>query len=255
MTYLQFLGVFVVPPLAAVWLLTLRVRRAPGADPALWRTGTVVLAVLCAVAWVWTTPWDSWLIGQGTWSYAPGRVIVRFFGIPAEEYLFMALQTLLIGLWSLLLLARATPSAPGGARHRILPAAGWTAAACVGAVLALSSPHGTYLGSMLVWFGPLLAVQSAVGGDLLRARRSARLGVLVPALVWLWVSDRIALSLDIWHISEELTYGVPLLGLPLEEAVFFVITCLLVANGLTLAVDPAAQERLRSLRRREGSPV
>jgi lycopene cyclase domain-containing protein len=111
----------------------------------------------------------------------------------------------------------------------------------------VTNSRGLYLGSMLVWFGPLLAVQCAVGADLLRTRRAVRLGTLLPVVGYLWVADRIAIAAGIWHISPEYTVGITILGLPVEEAVFFAVTSLLVVNGLVLATHPATPARLHAI--------
>jgi lycopene cyclase domain-containing protein len=75
-----------------------------------------------------------------------------------------------------------------------------------------------YLGLLLLWIGPPMALQRAVAGDLLRARRRARLVVALPCALWLCAADRLALADGIWAITPASSTGVLLLGLPLEEA-------------------------------------
>ncbi len=70
----------------------------------------------------------------------------------------------------------------------------------------------------------------------------------MPVLLWLAAADRIALADGVWAISPASSTGVLLLGLPLEEALFFALTCLLVADGLLLALDPRARARVRPQR-------
>jgi hypothetical protein len=48
------------------------------------------------------------------------------------------------------------------------------------------------------------------------------------------VIDRIAIGNGIWTISETYTTGLGLLGLPLEEMAFFVVTNCFVVQGLVL---------------------
>ncbi|GAA2975086.1 lycopene cyclase domain-containing protein [Streptomyces enissocaesilis] len=247
MTYLQFLAIFLAPPLLVTALLARYARRSPAADPRLWRTGLSVLALLWVAAWIWTTPWDSWIIHRGVWTYPEGRVLATLFRIPLEEYVFMAAQTLTVGLWTLCRIS-VTPATTRGSgnsrRPRALWGGAWLLAAAVGTVLALQHPSGTYLGSMLLWFGPLLTVQNLVGADVLRDCRRVRLSSLLPVVGYLWVADRIAIGLDIWRISTTRTYGPTMLGLPLEEAAFFLLTSLLVTNGLVLAAHPRIQQRI-----------
>jgi putative membrane protein len=52
------------------------------------------------------------------------------------------------------------------------------------------------------------------------------------------MADALAIHLGIWSISPRYTLGVALGPLPLEEAVFFLLTNLLVVQGLALLVPP-----------------
>ena len=103
-----------------------------------------------------------------------------------------------------------------------------------------------YLGLLLLWAGPPLALQRAVAGDLLRASRWDRLVVGAPVVLWLCLADRLAIGAGTWSIAADASTGV-LLGLPVEEALFFCLTGLLVADGLLLATDPVALGRARRL--------
>jgi lycopene cyclase domain-containing protein len=64
-------------------------------------------------------------------------------------------------------------------------------------------------------------------------KQSWLIGTLVPTL-YLWVIDRIAIGNGIWRISDAYTTGIQLFGLPIEEATFFLVTNLLVVQGLSL---------------------
>ena len=227
MAYWQFdLLVLVLP---AVLLL----RRAPhrrlllGADPA-----------LVAVALLWTGPWDEHLVREGVWSSPDDRVLARLGSVPVEEYAFVALMVLLVGAWALRTGALPlAPVPPGPASARRRGAAAWAAVALLGLVLAGVGGHVTYLGLLLVWAAPPLALQRAVAGDVLRARALTRAVVGVPVALWLCVADRMALADGIWSIAPDSSTGLAVLGLPVEEGLFFCLTCLLVTDGLLLAAD------------------
>ncbi|MEU7630714.1 lycopene cyclase domain-containing protein [Nocardia sp. NPDC049220] len=249
MTYLQFLAIFLLPPLIGVLAVTRYTLRQPDRPRRPYDVGLRILALLLLVAWVWTTPWDSWIIRVGVWTYPEGGVVATLARVPLEEYLFMAGQTCLAGLWTLWQTSRVDalePAVSNGTLRRIAGAVAWSVAAMVGAFVAVTNSHGLYLGSMLMWFGPLLAVQCAVGADLLRMRRAVRLRTLVPVVAYLWVADRIAIAAGTWHISADYTSGISILGLPLEEALFFAVTSLLIVNSLVLATHPALPARLRT---------
>ena len=55
----------------------------------------------------------------------------------------------------------------------------------------------------------------------------------VPSL-YLWLWDAFAIGDGIWSISAEFTVGVTVGGLPIEEAVFFLLTNVLVVQGVLL---------------------
>lgn len=204
------------------------------------RAGRLAVAGLAALALAWTVPWDAALLRAGTWRYPHGQLLPWVAGVPLEEWAFVVLQTAVVGLW--LQAAHGRTGARASA-WRGRGTGGWLLVAVVGALL-LGSPRSTYLGALLAWTGPVLALQSAVGGD--RLRGTAPL-VAVPTL-WLCGLDRLALHLHLWQLSSARTTGATVLGLPLEEALFFLLTDLLVVRGLLLAADAVVLSRVRSLR-------
>lgn len=177
------------------------------------------------------------------WGYGDGRVLGTIGYVPVEEYLFFGLQPLLTGLWLYHVLAgpasrpRAATARERARRVRAAGALAYLALAAAGALLLLREPT-TYLGLILAWAAPVLAGQWAyAGGEICARRRGWLLGVAVPTL-YLWVADAIAIRLGIWEISERFTVGLVFWTLPLEEAVFFLVTNLLVVQGLLLFLYP-----------------
>jgi len=236
-TYLGFLAVAVAP--AALVSIALAVRSPPGTD----RIAGV--ALLTVVALAYTTPWDNALVDRGVWWYGDGAVFATLWHAPLGEYLFVVLQAVAVGLWVSRGLdrARTTASALVGAgrhgpgdvprRDRAIGAAAGLFVGGVGLVLAAGT-RTFYLGAILAWAGPVLALQWAVGWrHLLARRRFLAVGVLVPS-TYCWLVDRVAIELGVWTISARLTTGVAPGGLPIEEAVFFLVTTLFVAQGLVL---------------------
>ena len=94
--------------------------------------------------------------------------------------------------------------------------------------------HWTYLAFELAWALPVIVGQWAIGRDrLLAHRRLLPLGVALPTL-YLCAADAFAIRVGIWHLSPELTTNVWLGGLPLEEGVFFLLTNVMVVQGVLM---------------------
>jgi lycopene cyclase domain-containing protein len=225
MTYLGFHAAFILPPiLLLAWLNRGRLAHV---HP---RAGAW-LAAVAAIAVVYTTPWDNYLVWRGVWGYGEARVIGTIGWVPVEEYLFFVLQPLLAGLFLYRLLPTRLLPTPDGVRWI---GAGVYAVFAIGGFLLLGTEPGTYLGLILAWAAPVLAGQWAFAGrEIWERRRAFALAVAVPTL-WLWMADAVAISSGIWHISERFTLGPALGPLPLEEAVFFLVTNLLAVQGLLL---------------------
>jgi len=225
MQYAAFLVLFVVAP-TAVLLTGASVRRSLGRRRAL-----VGVALMVGAALAYTIPWDNYLVAAGVWWYGDG-ILARVWHAPVEEYAFIALQPLLTAVW----LYRADVDAVGD--RNPLPARGagavaWLAVALAG-LAALTTSWGYYLGAILAWAAPVLALQWGVGGGVLwRDRRLLAYGV-VPPTVYLCLADRLAIGRGIWTISPAHTTGVTVLGLPVEEATFFLVTNCMLVQGLVL---------------------
>lgn len=229
MSYFTFHLVFILPPIV---LLAFLQRSLTGMEG--WRV-RAALPLIAVVALVYTTPWDNYLVWRGIWGYGIDRVIGTIGYVPVEEYLFFLLQPILTGLWLYWLLARqpepVLPEFQLGRGGLML---------IVGVILSLAGvwmlqkDSTLYLGLILAWAAPVLSLQWFIGATTLWAmRRIWLLGTLVPTL-YLWIADRIAIGQGIWHISETYTTGLQLFGLPIEEAAFFLVTNLLVVQGISL---------------------
>ncbi|MBA2670248.1 MAG: lycopene cyclase domain-containing protein [Gemmatimonadetes bacterium] len=236
MTYLEFHLVFILPPL--LLLLALRPWRRLG------RGAGKFIPLLALIAFIYTTPWDNYLVWRGVWGYGSERVIGTIGYVPIEEYLFFLLQPLLTGLWFYLVLGRVrsgatSPKEADGTTVlvRVWGTLAYLSVAAVGALM-LATTQGTYMGLILAWAAPVLAAQWAYAGHMMLQRlRAMSLGILVPTL-YLWFADAVAIRLGIWDIAEQYTYGPRPLGLPIEEAVFFLVTNVLVVQGLVLFLYP-----------------
>ncbi|CCQ32654.1 Lycopene beta-cyclase protein [Halorhabdus tiamatea SARL4B] len=223
-TYLSFVVVVVVLPVTVLSVALAVTRRFHPAQ----LSGTALLA---GVALVYTIPWDGQLIRVGVWTY--GSTLVGRLGVvPYEELLFIVTQSILTGLWTALV---DRPDGSGAVTRR-QRALGVLAGGVVGiaGLTALSFPSGTYLGAILVWAAPVFGLQWAFGWPILvHRRRTVGLALAVPTAS-LWAVDRLAIGLGLWTFSPTHTTGIALLGLPLEEALFFLVTNAFLVQGLVL---------------------
>ncbi len=230
MTYFAFHLIFIVPPiLLLAWL-----QRRPFAGIG-GRRAWLALPLIALVAFIYTTPWDNYLVWRGIWEYPIGRVVGKIGYVPIEEYLFFLLQTILTGLWLYWLLAYQSKPVQqeSSSKLRVLmPICGITLS--IAGFLMLRYDSTLYLGLILAWAAPIFSLQWIVGTATLWAmKRIWLIGALVPTL-YLWIADRIAIGNGIWQISDAYTTGLQLFGLPIEEATFFLMTNLLVVQGILL---------------------
>lgn len=265
MTYFGFLLRFLVVPIVIFaglefWAVRKGWRREGAV--AKW---PILLMVLIAL--VYTTPWDNYLVATGVWWYNPELVTGIVFGwVPIEEYTFFVLQPIMVGLWLALWARALTPNPSPAGRGESLPLSHgerglggegrwrWgmlasVAGIWVGSVVLLASGWrpGTYLGLELVWALPPVMIQLAFGGDILRRYwKLTLLGIVIPSL-YLSAMDSLAITAGTWTIDPAQSTGIMLGGvLPIEEAVFFTLTNVLVTIGLVLVWAPESRARMRA---------
>jgi lycopene cyclase domain-containing protein len=265
MTYFSFLFYFVLIPilalLAVAWLDKRAQRSAPGFD-----TGKIWLAIGAhvALALVYTTPWDNYLVATRVWSYNPALVTgIVFSYVPIEEYTFFLAETILSGLWWWFSARRISllPNSGEGAGVRIfhpnpllvslsacLLSAAWLFSTCQ---FFLGPASWNYLGIIFFWALPAILPQLLFGADILwHYRKLVFWAIFIPGL-YLSLTDIIALKATIWSISPSQTLGINFFViLPLEEVIFFFVTNALIAFGLTLMLSDLGRQRFQEWRAR-----
>ncbi len=235
MTYFDFLLSFIAIPLAVLVVYT---THYPNKDKAYILKG---VAVLCGLAFVYTTPWDNYLLAKEVWWYGPDRVMFTIGYVPIEEYSFFLLQTILTGLWTHLVLNHspslrpAKPDAKTINRFKFIIATA-IAGLWIYGIRSLFVEQSFYLGLILAWATPIVLLQFVIGGQhILNNMNSFFLCVITPTL-YLWYADLYAINDGIWSISKTYTIGLEFSGLPIEEMIFFLITNIMVVQGLLLFV-------------------
>lgn len=91
---------------------------------------------------------------------------------------------------------------------------------------------------LLPWALPVVLVQWLAGHAVLRNRLALLLTATVVPTVYLVLSDAVALREGIWHIHADRIIGVYLGNVPLEEALFFLLTDLMVVQSVILLNAP-----------------
>lgn len=237
MTYLTFHLVFLLPPLLVLCYTQPRPLAGQGGQRTWWG-----LPLMGLIAFIYTTPWDNYLIYRGVWSYDMTRVIATVGYVPVEEYAFFLLQPLLTGLFLYQVLARTSLGRPAVRRPpplypaiRLLGAGFFLFLGVLGGVLLIiGGDRSLYTALILSWAGPVVAGLWFLVGNVAWENRGPFFLTVAAPTVYLWCADAVALRLDIWHISEATSLGVGFLGLPVEEAAFFLMTNLMVVLGLLL---------------------
>ena len=254
MTYFGFLVRFLLVPIVLFALLNWWDARRGKALPVELQSFPPLrmLAILVAVALVYTTPWDNYLVATGVWYYNPQLVTGIVLGwVPLEEYIFFVVQPVLVGLWLLWLARRLpVPRAQGGANARLISLVA-VGVVWIASVIVLFSgwKPGTYLALELAWALPPIMLQLFFGADTLLRHWRLVLLTIVPMTLYLSAMDSLAIAAGTWVIDPAQSLGTMLGGiLPVEEFVFFMLTTVLVTFGLVLGIAEQSWKQLRVLR-------
>jgi lycopene beta-cyclase len=237
MTYAVFLFWFLILPAFLLMIAGYYLRSSGRTRKAHLRRHWLGVAILACIAFLWTTPWDNYLIFREVWDSPPERIMGRIGYVPLEEYAFFIWMPIFNGAVFFLvyspnrILSKPHPQYQKKLRLMVITVVILLMAL---GVLMLSRPKGSYLGLILVWFTPPLAIQWLFDpATLIREKRTVIAGTLIP-LLYFAVADRFAIQNGIWEISKDFTTGITIFELPIEEFFFFFVTSLLLAQGMVL---------------------
>lgn len=244
MTYRQFHLVFNLPITAAAMLLMWPVISH------VW----LVLLLLCIVVVVATFPWDNWAVSKKIWEFPEDRVWFRVRKLPIEEVAFFVIETLEVAGCTIAFLGIIPPnhSLSDNASPVAITSTTMIGVLIVGVLTAVlykplarlraNRPSSTYAVHLLYWISPLLIVQWVIGAEVLALHVVPMLLATTLIGTYLTAVDVYAVRRGIWFFDEKQVGSVRLFGvLPWEEAAFFYLTSLLVAQSTVLLVPAAVR--------------
>ena len=252
MTYFGFLFRFLVIPILILLFINLKDRQDSlytGSN--MKASHGILIHVFLAV--VYTTPWDNYLVASGVWYYKHELVSGILLGyVPIEEYVFFVLDTILAGLWWWFLSRRL--SQPGEFKaSRTNRVASFLLLIAIWAICILMffsrAKSVTYMSIILVWALPAILIQFLFGADILWQHRKLLVLTVLPVSLYLSMIDALAISAGIWTIDPAQSTNVMFGPLPIEEAVFFLITSALISFGVTLVAGKESLIRAREVRK------
>lgn len=259
MTYFGFLGLFLGIPIAILSIITLiDYRRGKWVPNSLHSFKPYIVMIgLCVVAFIYTTPWDNYLVATNVWWYDINLVSGIILGyVPIEEYTFFLVQPVMTALL-FLLLARYLPTNPNPADNTQIRTISTFVAGVIWliftVILIFSFSNGSlrplnYLSLELSWALIPIIIQLAFGADILwRHRNVVFLTIAISTLYLSW-ADAIVIGSGTWTIDPEQSLNWLIGGvLPFEEFIFFLITNTLVTLGMTLVLAEESQPRAMAL--------
>lgn len=247
MTYFSFHLTFNLPAFLLLLWLTRRRQEATH-----WKWIGVVGAIVMAAA----SPWDNWAVHHGIWGFDWNRVTpveIPFRGVvwrlPAEEYAFFLIETVLVALVCLFFLPAPGDKEEEGRQKEertngraavrlFLHPSAFLLLPCLAAASApITLFHDrslNYLVHLVGWSAPILAGQWFLAHRVFRRNLAA---IVAPTLIggtFFSLIDSVAIASGIWHFDPAQNVGIFIGPLPLEEMLFFYLTSCLVAQSFVL---------------------
>lgn len=240
MTYWQFHLVFTIPQTILLSFLLPKILKTQG------KVYIITTFILAIVAFIYTTPWDNYLVYKEVWGYPEDRVSSTWFYVPVEEYFFFIIQSFFTAFLLGALLFKIPMNSKSDFRSVKLNR--WLAflflVASIICIFLMQWDSLLYLSLILSWSLPIFALQFYFGGDLLvKMGKVYPLGIIIPSL-YLSLADSYAINKGVWYLSETYTMGIKIFNLPIEEIIFFFVTNAMLVQGLLLVLHPESFVRL-----------
>lgn len=230
LTYMQVHFYYTLPPTIILYLLT---------RPLIGNFDKIKFILLCALALIYTTPWDNYIIYHKAWWYRKDAVIGTIGYVPIEEYLFFIIQTFFTAMWTSLCsrwsinslyLHSSDRTQFHLTRYPVILVL--STIMIIGWMKAIPATKTFYMGSILWWTLLVVILIWYMSGPYIAKRyKETIISILVPSIYLCYV-DTIALRARVWHISEATSLEIfPIDVLPIEEITFFFVTNLIVSFG------------------------
>jgi lycopene cyclase domain-containing protein len=253
MTYFGFLLRFLVVPII-IFLVIYLVDEKNKKYISGFKNGRLVwiaIGIHILLALIYTTPWDNYLVETEVWYYNPKLVIGIVLGyVPIEEYTFFVLETFFVGLWWQFLARRINLNPTKFIPSKKIRFGSFAVLFLLWLTFTIlffaGAPSLTYLSIIFFWALPAIAPQILFGADILWHHRKAVALIILPMALYLSVVDSFAIIASTWTIAPDQSTGILLGGvLPIEEAMFFLVTVTLVTFGMTLFLAEETQVRMQ----------
>ena len=226
------LHLFLFAPMAFLYFIPPHV-----ANTTVRRNGYFTMAALAVTAVVFSAlTWDQILWSTETVFVVDRKDVFGYYlSIPYEEYLWCANHSIIIGLWMLSTWkTRPVSKTPGNGRwwFRSAVCVACLAIGYYGYCLTQGDQKYYYLGIVLLYTFPIIGLQAACCGHMyFHCLPELLSGIIVPS-VYVVAIDAWALYRNIWSFSDERTSGIYLCGMLLEQSLVYVLTTILVVQGM-----------------------
>lgn len=98
--------------------------------------------------------------------------------------------------------------------------------------------HWPYLPFLLVWALPIIVLQWVIGGRYLWRERRLWPWIVLALGVYFSLADAVAISAGIWRFDRTALAGLMLGPVPVEEALFYLLTALMAVQGFVILWSP-----------------
>ena len=219
LTYLK-LHVFLLLP--EIWL------RFTPASPLSWasaktrKIGFFTTMPLAFAAIIFSSMWDSLIFSKGVFTFDQGSMLGVFGAMPLEEWMWFIDHTTLASIVTLAVmrpqaddvlaaslrspLRQHSPADKGAAMGlAALSTTGFWLTSQILMAAPGADEHLLFLGVLMGFMPPVLALQWWFGGNVFRQRPGEMLSAIAAVSVYVLALDQLALSKGIWHLNPDYT--------------------------------------------------